>query len=283
MKIFRLHSLSALYLFVSAVIPIPASAVGLPSHFPVPGGIAVLDLPEEVDQSIFGQPVAKFGSRSLMVISDSNRWRVLVGLPCRTLPGNYIVNFETPEAETGTVDLQVLPIAHGCTDKPHRLSGKLANAAVLNNVFHSTELTNTLSADTEVDPAIPYFDFTEITEARLTIPYGMLIQNRKLQRHDYVSYLSKPNAPVYTPARATVVAILEDDRPYRTVLLSHGSGVYSVISHIKNLQIQTGQIIQSGEILGSSYAMQGLGLGKVDWGLIMNGNLINPLQFSNPS
>lgn len=261
----------------------PTFAAGLPSHFPVPGGVAVLELPEEVDQSIVGQPIARFGSQPLMVVSDSNRWRVLVGLPCRILPGNYIVNYETPQAETGVIDLRVLPIAHGCTDKPYRLSGKLANVTVLNSVFQSSELRSAIAAETVQDPFVAGFEFIIMAEARLTIPYGMLIQNRKLHRHDYVSYLTHPNALVYTPADVTVASILEDDRAYRTVLLSHGSGIYSVVSHIKNLQVQAGQTLQAGEVLGSASTLSGIGLGKVDWALMMNGNRINPLQFPDPS
>ena len=64
------------------------SAIALPKHAPVPGGIAVIDLGPASQTA----PTARWGEQPLAVVRDNGRWFALLGIPLDTLPGDVEIS-----------------------------------------------------------------------------------------------------------------------------------------------------------------------------------------------
>jgi len=120
-----------------------------------------------------------------------------------------------------------------------------------------------------------------MVESSYVVPYGKIIHRGRLETHNYVSFLGKPELPVYTPLAATVLKISSSDSNDFTIQLDHGNGIVSMLGHLKTILVETGQKLDQGELLGVTRRMDDIKGGKLDWGLSVNGSLVNPLQFAS--
>jgi len=73
----------------------------------VPGGVTIVDLALASEP----QPQARFGSKKIMVIQRDGKWKGLVGLSLKTLPGDYIVSYKTGKdgKSDNEIAVKVLP------------------------------------------------------------------------------------------------------------------------------------------------------------------------------
>ena len=260
----------------------PASAA-LPKHNPVPGGVAVVALnipsPEK--------PSAKFGNREVLVINKNALWFALVGLSCDILPGNYIVSAHDPQLEPIILDFAVHPLP------PAVVNGGKQSSAARNQVYQVPEQIDNLDL---INPAINEryivssksdnatsadYSFSSIVESYYLVPYGKIIHKGKLKTHNYVSFLGKPELSVYSPSTAIVLNVSNSDSSGFTVQLDHGNGIISILGHLKTVLVEAGQLLDQGELVGITRRMDDIKGSKLDWGVSLNGSLINPLQFTS--
>ena len=259
---------------------------------PTPGGVAVV----EIDVGELGQPVARFGNRDLLVIYRKGGWYALVGLPSSIIPGNYVVNTYSDRGDTGSKEFAILarapqlPALQGRqfngskqTSQPndttpvrwqipgtrHIDSGELIR---INKAIRPLDTSNLTTYST----AAPNLDLSPVTESLGHIPYGALVDNSSLRRHDYISYQTRPGAQVYAPADGKVRAIISDSEGLKILYLDHGKGLISVIGNLLEPLVVVDQLIQRGEQLATAGAGLIENSGSVDWGLQMNGWLVDP-------
>jgi len=64
-----------------------------------------------------------------------------------------------------------------------------------------------------------------------------------------------------------------------TVILDHGQGLASTYSHLSGIQIQKGQIVNKGDVIGTT-GRTGLALGDhLHFGVMVNGLFVNPIEW----
>ena len=266
-----------------------AISAELPVHTPVPGGIAVLPIAPASGV----KPLAKFGNRELLVSRDADNWFALIGLPCDILPGNYIVRVELEPGEFGSIELAVSPF----TPRIGRYKEDEGNSDAVNGSNEKNQwgqiVATEVGSDTDfLNPNLkpvarkrvafsgamePNFNFLPVVEFAESIAYGKLIQNKKTVTHDYVSYIGVPGSQVYSPSTGNVVKVIESENQGITVHISHGGGVFSILGHLEQVLVHEGQPLDAGEQIGSTRLMNNSEQGKLDWGVQMNGYLVNPL------
>ncbi len=273
-----------------------AATAELPKHTPIPGGVAVLPISPVSSP----RPLARFGNREVLVSRAGDNWFAIVGLPCEILPGNYIVRVESEPGEFGSVELSVSPIA---PDLPHQNNdGTSANARagekthkqlsqiVTSPVAEEAELLNPNLKPVARNKVMfsgavePDFDFVSVADFTESIAYGKLIRDKQMVTHDYISYLGTPGDQVYSPSAGNVVKVIESENQGYTIHISHGGGVFSILGHLWEVLVHEGQPLDPGEQVGSMRQMNNSERGKLDWGVQMNGFLVNPLILgTNPS
>lgn len=275
------------------ILPVTTGALAdLPIHSPVPGGVAVLPLAPL--SSV--RPVAHFGSRELLVIKSNQSWVALVGLPCEVLPGNYIVRTEDDQGEIGSVELAVFPIApkkanqienEGSSSEQTQHAAIRQSSLIVGEVEpDDSSLFNPSIKPVARERAVfsgkvePDFEFVPVVDSRKTVPYGKLIQGKATITHDYISYLGTPGDQVYSPAAGNVVEVIESPDSGFTIHISHGGNVFSILGHLAQVSVHEGQPLDAGEQVGSTRQMNIGERGKLDWGLQMNGFLVNPFLLS---
>ena len=102
-----------------------------------------------------------------------------------------------------------------------------------------------------------------------------------MKTHNYVSFLGKPELSVYSPSTAIVLNVSNSDSSGFTVQLDHGNGIISILGHLKTVLVEAGQLLDQGELVGITRRMDDIKGSKLDWGVSLNGSLINPVQFTS--
>ena len=282
------HQIYRICVAFAIVFSSVAFCAELPPHTPVPGGIAVLPIAPVSN----GKPLAKFGNRELLVSRDENNWIALIGLPCDILPGNYIVRVELEPGEFGSIELGVSPFAPDFShyedndDKSGETSrdGQKSHLgqAITTDVGNEIDLFNpNLKPIARKRVAFsgtmePNFNFSPVVDFTEFVAYGKLIQNKKMVTHDYMSYIATPGSQVYSPSAGNVVKVIESEDQGITVHISHGGDVFSILGHLEQVLVHEGQPLDAGEHIGSTRQMNNSEKGRLDWGVQMNGYLVNP-------
>ena len=267
--------------------PFVNTSAVLPKNFPVPGGIAVVPL----NMRNFHKPTVKFGSRDVLVVPHQNQWHAVVGLPIDILPGNYILGTLDHEDETGKVAMRVItlppPPQSNDGELKKNLSAKLTSRGAipiqLDETLSSTELAKSqmrisdglLSEEREL---IPSFVFSPVVESEQVIPFGKILQEKNIIVHNYLSFIGRSDAQVYSPAPGIVVKVIEDQGRNGKLYINHGGGIISVLANLEKVLVQEGQSLDRGEQVGRANFDGSLDRSRIDYGLSLNGFFIDPLQ-----
>ena len=267
--------------------PIVNTNLILPRNLPVPGGIAVVPLNMRGSQ----KPIVKFGSRAVFVVAYQDQWHAVVGLPIDILPGNYILGTLDHEEETGKVDMHVISLPPPPTSNTEETDTEKAQKSASRGAIPFRLETSLAASDMnkpvmripdellEEERALsPSFVFTPVVESDQIIPFGKIMQQKKIITHNYLSYLAAPGSQVYSPAPGIVVKVIEDQGRSVELYIHHGGGIISVLGNLEKILVQEGQSLDRGEQIGKADFDGTLDRSRVDFGVSLNGFLIDPLQ-----
>lgn len=68
-----------------------------------------------------------------------------------------------------------------------------------------------------------------------------------------------------------------------TVLIDHGTGLVSLYAHMSSIDVETGQVVDKGQILGRSGATGLAGGDHLHFGLFLHGVPVNPIEWWDPN
>ena len=242
----------------------------LPEHNPIPGGVAVIRLP-----AVAALQRVQFGARRVLVTAHQTNRYAVVGLPMDIAPGNYALHLT---ADTGREFSQRFSIAPAPPKPPRvfQLPRALANLSLVSRLPANRR---GLNDELWKYAAPPNLNFTAPVAYEQFIPYGMLAHKRfgdRHLRHPWLTYFAAPGAGVRAPAAGVVHRLGRTRYSGVLVYLNHGQGVASVFSHLADTDLQPGEKVARGQRIGTVKSVLRDRSGRVDWQLLMNGNLIDP-------
>ena len=102
---------------------------------------------------------------------------------------------------------------------------------------------------------------------------------RARERHEGIDIGSLPGTPVEAPAAGTVVAVSSHGGYGRHVVLDHGNGVRSRYAHMRKLDVQVGQRVEKGQVIGF-VGSTGRSTGPhLHYEVLVDGKRVNPRSF----
>lgn len=101
--------------------------------------------------------------------------------------------------------------------------------------------------------------------------------------HRGVDYAAPTGSPVVAPAPGTVVLVGYEGQGFvvhgNTVGLDHGQGVTSIFLHLSGIDVQAGDIVQAGDLIGR-IGSTGASTGPhLHWGLYVHGVAVDPVPW----
>ena len=262
-------------------------AAPLPVSSPVPGGIAVLPLDTVLSNTETPPPVrlkppkAFYEGKRVMVIRDADRWWALVGLPLDSKPGHHLVKVK--RADDTFVDLgftvqdkQYATQRIIITDQ-RKVEPEAQDLVRIRR--EGTEIRRTLSHWSEQAEVPLSFTLPVTGEPSNSYGFRRIFNDLPRKPHSGMDISAPLGAAVHVPAPGKVTATGDYFFNGKTVFLDHGQGLITVYCHLSHIEVEPGQELQRGDLLGA-IGMSGRATGPhLHWGVTLNQVAVNPAWF----
>jgi len=234
---------------------------------------------------------AQFLDRSFTVLSDATGLEhvILGGIPVFTVGGVYDFTLNI----TGTNGV-VIPYTFA--------------VQVLDGGYGTQNLTISGELEELLAPAVEEFEInllttlaSNVTEERywgellsipaaaaMNAPYGTRrsYNGGAVDRyHNGADFATPPNTPIYASAAGRVVMADLLNIRGNAVAIDHGWGVFTTYSHLSEILVTPGMIVQEGQIIGQSGSTGRVTGAHLHWEVWVGGVAVNPLtwvQYSFP-
>lgn len=251
------------------------SATALPHHAPVPGGVAVLRLAGDSATA----PLAKLGNQPLAVVKSGSTWYVLVGIPLDAPSGPLQISVDSGgkqqtlsfSVQPKNYPTQKLRIAdtRKVTPDPDDLARIEAEKDITDRIKRNFRLV-------EPDP-----DFVLPAAGPLSSRFGLrrIFNDQPRAPHAGLDISAAAGVAVAAPAGGVVSNTGNYFFNGNTVFVDHGSGLISAYMHLSRIDVQEGQRLRRGEVLGAVGATGRATGPHLHWAVFLNGNAVDPELF----
>jgi len=273
-------------------------AYGLPRHAPIPGGVAVVEVPSETF-------AARFNDKPILLVVEDDVHYALVGLSLKTKPGEYYLHLELKipsAADEQLTSETVPPIAVPPTPSPTpavaRLSFDVAdktypvqrltipNDRKVNP--YAQDMTRIRQERKDMDVAFAHFqneavqvDFSLPTTGRASSSFGSrrILNDQPRSPHSGMDIAAVTGTPILTPSAGRVVAQGDYFFNGNTVLVDHGQGLITMYCHLSEISVQVGDELDSGMLIGKVGQTGRVTGPHLHWSVSLNNARVDPALF----
>lgn len=269
-------TLNQLRLLIGAALLVGSlSAVALPKHSPVPGGVAVIDLGPVAQVT----PTARWGEQAIAVVSDRGHWYALLGIPLDTLPGDLEIGVffgATATTKRLAIQLKNYPEQRLTIKDKRKVE---PNPDDLARIEREKETTDAIKRRFSAPP--PETDFSQPASGPLSSRFGLRRIFNGLPRnpHAGLDVAAGAGTPVHAPADGVVVDTGEYFFNGNTVFIDHGQGLITAYMHLSRIDVRTGQMVKKGKELGAIGATGRATGPHLHWAVILNNTPVDPELF----
>lgn len=266
-------------LLVALCLALPAHAEGFISrllHKPVPGGVAVLDL-----GSAASAPSATYQGKPLLVIhEDARRWIAIVGIPLSVAPGPQRIAVQTSE---GAQSLSFQVASKHYVEQRITLKNQQQvnpNAANLKRI--ERELAEQIRAYRTFSPRQPSnLLLDKPVNGPLSSPFGLrrFFNGEERNPHSGLDFAATRGTPVKAPAAGKVILLGDYFFNGKTVFVDHGQGLISMFCHLSAIDVQLGDELPRGGVLGKVGATGRATGPHLHWNISLNDARVDPAIF----
>ncbi len=261
----------ALLLLLLLVLPLPP-AVAQPRESLVPGGVALIRLDE-------GERGYRFRNRPVLTARIDGVPHAVVGIPLAYKPGEYHIErrgvgqvakkfFRVgPKAYstqhiTVPDDRKVNPYA---SDMPRILAEKARKQKARDHY-----------SERPVD-----LDFVRPVSGVSTGSFGRrrVFNGQPRRPHSGMDIAAPEGTPVRAPSAGTVIERGDFFFSGNLVYLDHGQGLISMFAHLSEIDVEIGQRVAKGDVIGKVGATGRVTGPHLHWSLGLNGSWIDPVLF----
>ncbi len=261
-------------LFSLFALFVPALAAALPPDTRVPGGIAVVPVPEYAPPSV----EAWFNGMRAPVIARGEERVAVVGLPLAQKPGEAAVELRADhfsDSLTFTVADKAYPEQRltvtnpdHVNPSPEQLARYEREAAEQNAVYRRFQPR---------DGGWPSFRLPD--KAPFSSPFGLkrFFNGEERAPHAGLDIALPEGVPARAPADGVVVQTGDYFFNGRTVLIDHGNGVVSMLCHLSRIEVKAGDTVRQGDEIGK-VGHTGRATGPhLHWSVSINNARVDPL------
>ena len=260
------------------LLAFPALAEALPKALSVPGGVALIRLGAVTTPS--DAPRAWLGDQPVLVASENGQWTAVVGLALDLPVGPQELRVDGGGQE------RILRFGVGTKKYPEQRirlkdSGKVQ--------LSPDDETRALGEIATIQTIKHHWRKADDTETRLVRPVeGRLASRFGLRRvfngeprapHVGLDLAVPRGTPVKADAPGLVLAVGDYFFNGKTVFVDHGNGLISMYCHLGRIDVQVGDPVARGQVVGLS-GMTGRASGPhLHWSVILNGVMVDPELF----
>lgn len=244
-----------------------AATLALPRHSPVPGGVAVIEVASDVTK-------AEYRGKPVLLTSHEGKRYAVVGISLGAKPGEHVLwagGKQTFEVVDKAYKEQWLTIENKRKVNPYAndMPRIKADRAEMDAAF-----VNFSSEAVELNFDLP-------VSGPFSSPFGLKRFFNKQPRnpHSGLDIAAPEGAEIRAPAKGVVTATGDYFFNGNTVLVDHGQGLITMYCHMSRIDVEVGQVVDRGELLGA-VGMTGRVTGPhLHWGVSLNNTRVDPMLF----
>ena len=258
------------YFVFAFVIGGHAWALDLPKESRVPGGIAIIPLPDSDKE-----PIVHFGNYRVTVVKDQH-WMALVGIPLAVAPGKQFIQVKTTAQESD--------IEFDITDKQYAtqqltVPPRMANPNKQDQIRIAKELKRTEAALTHFTESLqPNFGLLQPVTGVPSNSYGSrrVFNGESRAPHSGMDIPAPTGLSIKAPADGIVV---EEGKFFfngNTVFIDHGHGLATLYCHLSRIDVKIGQRVKQGQQIGLVGATGRVTGPHLHFGVALNRAMVDP-------
>lgn len=237
-----------LFTTIALLFSISAWATTLPKQAAIPGGVVIVPVSTEMTS----KPVVTYNKKRVAVVKDKGEWKALVGVPLGVKVGPQRITikqegkvskalFEIGGKEYPT---QHITIKNKRKVNPNKLDMERINA-------ESAEIKAALRFWTETD-TLP-LQFSWPIEGRVSGLFGRrrVFNGQPRRPHSGMDIAAPTGTEIHAPAEGIVRETGDYFFNGNTVFIDHGQGLVTMFCHMDRIDVQPGQVIKRGEVIGT--------------------------------
>lgn len=246
---------------------------GLPRESRVPGGVAVIALPEKSETA----PQVIFNGARVWTVREGNDWKAIVGVPLSAKPGTQKLLVDGREEAFTLRDkkypVQKLTLNKAMVDPPQEVMARIERESK-----HLVGVRSTFSARADASA-----NFVLPALGRLSSRYGVarVLNGQPRSPHAGLDVAIPTGTPITAPADGVV---LDADDYYfcgKTLFIDHGNGLITMHCHLSEFVAKVGDPVKQGQRVGLSGATGRATGPHLHWSVYLNGVSVEPELFVN--
>ena len=266
----------------------PPDAI-LPRQRAVPGGIVVLPVTaSDVTPENTGIPCAYFGDAPVLLLprgrGHEREWLAIVGLPLTQATGPAGIRVDGLATNTAKLQFNVRP-AHYRTQRLRVAPGQVDLSAA--------DLARVAGEHERIRAALAIFSATPPATLRLVAPingersssFGLrrFFNGESRDPHSGMDIAAPAGLPVHAAADGVVVDTGDYFFNGNTVLIDHGAGLITMYCHLSRIDVQSGQRVAAGDIIGAVGSTGRVTGPHLHFGVALNRAFVDPALFLPPA
>jgi len=259
----------------------PYSSAQLQSlHHPVPGGVAVIEI-TGIPKGKHPTPSARYLNKPVLVTpTDAGQWVAIVGIPLSvplapqsleiTLGGKKTTQiFAIRDKKYREQRIKLKTNKH-VDLSPQDLARFEREKKLQDDAYQqfSAQLPSNLLLDRPV-------------KGTLSSPFGLkrFFNDQPRAPHSGLDFAVPTGTPVQAPAAGRVILVGDYFFNGKTVFVDHGQGMISMFCHLSVIDVNPGQSIARGQVLGQVGATGRVTGAHLHWNVSLNDARVDPAIF----
>lgn len=234
-------------LFLILFLTLPTLSHALPEKALVPGGIALLAMPDYQQGT-----VVTFNNEPVAIFPYKKMWVAMAGIPLNAKAGDY--EFSIKHHTGITLNSKITVVAKKYAEQHLTIKNKRKvnpNAEDMKRIGKERIRKN--KAKTLRSEMTPKVDFIWPAEGHISSIFGLrrFFNEQERSPHNGLDIAATTGTPIKATADGIVIDAGDFFFSGNMVFLDHGQGIISLYAHMDSISVKAGEIIKQGQAIGT--------------------------------
>ena len=264
------------FVVVTLILSSQLWAMALPEQAAIPGGVVIVPLSAED----LAKPVVKYRKKPVAVVKSYGQWLAIVGVPLGAKIGTQRLTVtQAGEISRALFEIQdkAYPTQHITIKNKRKVNPNKLDMTRINK--ESARIKSALRHWT--DKAELPLQFAWPIEGRVSGLFGRrrVFNGQARRPHSGMDIAAPTGTEIHAPAEGIVRGTGDYFFNGKTVFIDHGQGLVTMFCHLDRIDVQDGQIIEQGNVIGTVGATGRVTGPHLHLGVSLNDARVEPRLF----